>query len=364
MERCPVTNESLVRPTPYLAVDLDILDKNVKAMATRARDEGVLLRPHVKTHKSLEIAARQLEAGAVGITVATVSEAEIFVGAGFASVFIAYPHWVDSARGARLSSLSERCSLRIGVDSAEAAQALARHTSGRSDLEVLIEVDCGHHRTGVVPEDAGDLAVAAARAGLLVRGAFTYPGHSYSPGAAGRAVADEARALSRAASSFQAAGLECEVLSGGSTPTAALTGAGPITEMRPGVYVFNDAQQLELDTCSAAEVALSAVATVVSRRPGRLVLDTGGKVLGADRPLWATGYGRLADCLKARLSALSEHHATVEWPESSALPPLGAVLAVMPNHCCAAVNLADELVVVSGGEPAGSWQVAARGANN
>jgi len=359
-----VTHESLARPTPYLAVDLDVLGRNLQAMATMARDRGVSLRPHVKTHKCREIASSQLEAGAVGITVATVSEAEIFAEAGCDSVFIAYPLWVDRARGARLRSLSERCSLRIGVDSAEAAEALARNTSGRADLEVLVEVDCGHHRTGVVPEVAGDLAVAAARAGLLVRGVFTYPGHSYSPGAAERAVADEARALGLAASSFRAAGMECEVLSGGSTPTAALTGAGPITEMRPGVYVFNDAQQLDLGSCSAADIALTAVGTVVSRRAGKLVLDAGGKVLGADRPAWASGYGRLGSDPHARVSALSEHHATVEWPESSVLPALGAVLGVVPNHCCAAVNLADELVVAVDGEAVGSWQVVARGANS
>ncbi len=102
------------------------------------------------------------------------SEAEVFVDAGFGDVFVAYPLWVDAARGARLSSLAERCSLRVGVDSAEGAEALARNASG-ADLEVLVEVDCGHHRTGVVPEGAGELAVAAARAGLSVRGRSAIP---------------------------------------------------------------------------------------------------------------------------------------------------------------------------------------------
>jgi D-serine deaminase-like pyridoxal phosphate-dependent protein len=364
MERCPVANESLARSTPYLAVDLGVLDRNVQAMAKLARDRSVSLRPHVKTHKCREIASRQTGAGAVGITVATISEAEIFVDAGCRDVFIAYPLWVDAARGARLRSLGERCALRIGVDSSDAAAALARSTSGRGDIEVLIEIDCGHHRTGVVPEDAGELAVAAARAGLRVRGVFTFPGHSYNPGAAERAAADEARALSQAAASFQVAGMECGVVSGGSTPTARFAGAGPINEMRPGSYVFNDAQQLELGTCAAEDIALTAVATVVSRSAGRLVLDAGGKVLGADRPAWATGYGRLAEHPQARVCALSEHHATVEWPSSLALPELGAVLRVVPNHCCAAVNLADELLVVVGGAAFGAWPVLARGANS
>ncbi len=108
--------------------------------------------------------------------------------------------------------------------------------------------------------------------------------------------------------------MQCEVLSGGSTPTAALTTGEPITEIRPGVYVFNDAQQVELGTCSLADVALFAFATVVSRAGGRVVLDAGGKVLGADRPAWATGHGRLVDHGDAPITALSEHHTTVDWP--------------------------------------------------
>ena len=358
-----MANESLARSTPYLAVDLGVLDRNVEAMAKMARDRGVSLRPHVKTHKCREIASRQTGAGAVGITVATISEAELFADAGFRDVFIAYPLWVDAARGARLRSLGERCALRIGVDSSDAVAALARNTSGRGGVEVLIEVDCGHHRTGVVPEAAGELAVAAARAGLGVRGVFTFPGHSYNPGGAERAAADEARALGQAAASFQSAGMECDVVSGGSTPTARFAAAGPINEIRPGSYVFNDAQQLELGTCAAGDIALTAVATVVSRSVGKVVLDAGGKVLGADRPAWATGYGRLADYPQARVCALSEHHATVEWPSSLALPELGAVLGIVPNHCCAAVNLADELLVVVDGAASVVWTVHARGAN-
>jgi D-serine deaminase-like pyridoxal phosphate-dependent protein len=155
-----------------------------------------------------------------------------------------------------------------------------------------------------------------------------------------------------------------DVLSGGSTPTALFTDAESVTEMRPGIYVFNDAQQLELGTCSLGDIALTVAATVVSRAGGRVVLDAGSKVLGADRPAWTTGYGRLADHPHARVSALSEHHATVTWSESCAPPELGEVLRVVPNHVCAAVNLADELVVMAGRTMVDRWPVAARGANN
>jgi D-serine deaminase-like pyridoxal phosphate-dependent protein len=357
-------SSSPVQATPYLAVDLEVLENNIAAMAELARGRGLLLRPHVKTHKCLEIASRQLDAGASGITVATVSEAEIFAGAGCSDIFIAYPLWADRARGVRLQELAKRCSLRLGVDSAKGVEALAENAAGEAPIEVLIEIDSGHHRTGVVPDAAGDLAIAAVNFGLKVRGAFTYPGHGYGPGLASAAAAGEAQALARAAASMRAVGVPAEVLSGGSTPTASLTAAGTVTEMRPGVYVFGDAQQLEMGTCSVDQVALTIVATVVSRAPGRIVLDAGSKVLGADRPPWTTGYGRLVEYPDAVISALSEHHATVSWPGNTSQPELGTVLGVVPNHVCSAVNLADELVILAGGVIVDRWRVAARGANN
>jgi D-serine deaminase-like pyridoxal phosphate-dependent protein len=347
--------------TPCAVVDRDVLDRNVATMAARTRDRAMALRPHAKTHKCWEIARRQLAAGASGLTVATVSEAEIFVGAGCTDLFIAYPLWADPRRSERLRDLAQRCSLRVGVDSAEGAVALARNTGGA--FEVLVEVDSGHHRTGVPPEAAGAVALAAARAGLTVRGVFTFPGHSYGPGLPGPAVLDEAQALHGAASSVQRVGLPVDVLSGGSSPTASLTTGSPVTELRPGVYVFNDAQQVELGSCGVGDVAFNVIATVVSRAPDRLVLDAGSKVLGADRPPWTTGYGRLPDHPEARITALSEHHATVSWAEAENRPELGATVRVMPNHVCTAVNLADELVVLSGGSVVDRWPVLARGAN-
>jgi D-serine deaminase-like pyridoxal phosphate-dependent protein len=354
-------------PTPYLAVDRDVLDRNVAAMAASARDRGLALRPHAKTHKCREIARRQLDAGAAGLTVATVSEAEIFAAAGSAEVFIAYPVWADHDLGKRLRSVAERCSLQVGVDSVDGARMLARHGAG-GVFDILVEIDSGQHRTGVPPEAAADVAVAAARAGLTVRGVFTFPGHGYGPGRAAAAARDEEHALRHASAAVRSAGIPVAVRSGGSTPTAALTeaaagDAGGMTELRPGVYVFGDAQQFELGTCTEADIALTAVATVVSRAPGRVVLDAGSKTLGADRPPWTTGFGRLPDYPDARVSALSEHHATVSWPAGSPRPELGDTLRVMPNHVCAAVNLADDLTVVAGGTVVDRWPVAARGAN-
>jgi D-serine deaminase-like pyridoxal phosphate-dependent protein len=347
--------------TPCLVVDRDVLERNLVAMADHARDHSMALRPHAKTHKCLEIARRQMALGAVGLTVATVGEAELFADAGFADLFIAYPVWAAGARGPRLRALAERVALRVGADSVEGVEVLSRAIAG-TEAGVVIEVDSGHHRTGVPPGSAGEVAAAALRRGLNVAGVFTFPGHSYQPGGQDRAAADEARALLEADGALRQAGLGGGLRSGGSTPTAALAKQG-LNEIRPGVYVFNDAQQVELGAADWDALALTAAATVVSRHGHDLVLDAGSKVLGADRPIWATGSGRLPDYPEARIGALSEHHATVTFAEDVPLPELGSVVRVAPNHVCAAVNLADQLMIISGGVVIDQWQVAARGRN-
>ncbi|UYP18581.1 alanine racemase [Rhodococcus sp. Z13] len=347
--------------TPVLLVDRDVLDRNIARMAASARNRGLALRPHAKTHKCPEIARLQVEAGATGLTVATVTEAEVFAAAGFDDLFVAYPLWVDAARGARLRALAERMRLTVGIDSAAGARALAEHAG--TGIGVLVEIDSGHHRTGVAPERAGAVAAAAREAGLEVVGVFTFPGHSYAPDAPSSAAREEADALAAAAESLRAAGAEPAIVSGGSSPTALIDVPTPATELRPGVYVFGDAQQLELGAVAEEDVALTALATVVSVRDGIVVLDAGSKILGADRAAWATGHGRILGEPDARITALSEHHATVQWPGSSPRPAPGDRVRVIPNHACNAVNLVDELVVVSGDAPVDVWRVAARGCN-
>lgn len=353
--------------TPYLRVDLERLRRNVRVVAEHAALAGIALRPHVKTHKSIDIARLQLASGAAGITVATVAEAEVFVRGGCEDVFIAYPLWMDAARAARVRDLAEVARLAIGVDSVEGAATAGRLLGGNS-VEVVVEVDSGHHRTGVLPADAGRVALAARRAGLHPRGAFTFPGHSYSPGAGSSAATAERDALEAAAASMTAAGLAVEVLSGGSTPslvaalgTSAVAASGITREMRPGVYVFGDAQQWELGVVDPGDIALTCRSTVVSHAGGRMVLDAGSKVLGADRAPYASGFGRLLTDPDARIVMLAEHHAVVET--DAPLPPLGSQVDVVPNHVCTAVNLADDLWV----EEAGGmrpWPVSARGANH
>lgn len=342
--------------TPFLAIDLPVMEDNIERVAAWVDERGVALRPHVKTHKSPEIAHRQVDAGARGLTVATVGEAEVFAQSGFDDLFIAYPLWLDADRRVRLQRLAAEADLRVGFDSVEAAA----HLVGLGVTGVL-EVDSGHHRSGVPPQEAGRVAAAAREVGLEVLGVFTFPGHSYAPQGRTRAADEEAQALRVAAETMTASGVRPQVISGGSTPSLDATGTG-LTEVRPGVYVFNDAQQWELGACSVEQIALTCHATVVSHAGGRLVLDSGSKVLGADRPAWTSGFGRLLDHPDARIVILSEHHAVADLA-GAPLPPLGSTVRVVPNHACNAVNLVDEYAVLDKGVLVGRWGVAARGMN-
>lgn len=356
--------------TPDIIVDLEILDRNIARMAETVLAKGLALRPHAKTHKIPEIAARQLAAGAAGLTVATIGEAEVFAAAGVTDLFIAYPLWLSPRKAERLQRLADKATVAVGVDSPEGATRLGSALgSAAGSISVLVEIDSGHHRSGVHPGAAADVAQAASDAGLKVAGIFTFPGHSYAPGMPAEAAAQEQEALRAAAESLAAAGFEATVRSGGSTPTALLTNGPVATEVRPGVYVFGDAQQLELGRCGPEEIALTVAATVVSHHkarsgmPERFIVDAGSKILGSDRPAWASGFGRLMDYPAARITALSEHHATVEWHGPGRMPALGARLRVVPNHVCLAINLVDSAAVISAGKNKGRWTVAARGKN-
>lgn len=357
--------------TPEILIDRDVLARNIERMAVAVISKGLGLRPHVKTHKIPEIAALQLAAGAVGLTVATIGEAEVFAEHGAKDVFIAYPLWIGPREAGRLRDLLRAgVRLAVGVDSREAVEKMAQSMGPEAHrIEVLLEIDSGHHRSGIAPEATVAVAEHASAAGLRVTGVFTFPGHSYAPGMPVKAVEEEEAALSTTSTLLTAAGFHVVHRSGGSTPTAALTGPSAATEVRPGVYVFGDAQQLELQRCALEDIALTVAATVVSRHEGtdgmprRVILDAGSKILGSDRPAWTTGFGRVLDHLEARITALSEHHATVVWPPEAALPALGERLHVIPNHVCVAMNLVDRVTVVSDGEIVDHWRVAARGRN-
>ncbi|MFJ7064668.1 alanine racemase [Streptomyces sp. NPDC101115] len=353
--------------TPALVVDPDVLDRNISRMAEASRSHGFALRPHAKSHKCAEIAERQLRAGAGGLSVATVSEAEAFARAGVDDLFIAYPVWPDADKARRLRRLADDVALHVGVESVEGARRLGDALRGSArPVEVLVEVDSGNHRTGVLPEAAGEVGQVAADAGLEVVGVFTFPGHGYGhdAGARERAARDEERSLGEAAQALRDAGLDARVVSGGSTPTVGRWQPGGVNELRPGVYVFNDATQLAIGTCGVEDLALVAAATVISvPAPDRIVLDVGSKVLGSDRSPWVTGHGYLPEFPEATVTGLWEHHAVVRLPDGTPGPGLGSVVTVVPNHICTPVNLADELLVAKDGELVDRWRVAARGTN-
>lgn len=339
--------------TPALVVDPDILDANVARISQAAAGAGITLFPHAKTHKCAEIGARQGAAGAAGLSVATIGEAAAFARAGVTDLFLCYSLWLDPVRAEGLRAVAASARLRIGVDSVEGAGRAGSLLAG-SGIEAMVEVDSGHHRCGVAPAAAGEVARAAAAAGLRPVGVFSFPGHSYAPGARHAAAEQEAAALAAAAASMTAAGQPARIVSGGSTPSLEYSLAAErsgITELRPGVYVFGDAQQWALGSCRPDQLALTAHATVISRRGRRVVVDSGSKILGADRPGYVSGFGRLLDHPEARIDLLSEHHAVIEWADEP-LPELGAVLRVVPNHACNAVNLVDSLAV----RDRGGWQ--------
>jgi D-serine deaminase-like pyridoxal phosphate-dependent protein len=351
--------------TPAAVVDRAALRANVAAMQAAMDRAGVDLRPHAKTHKCVEVARLQLDAGARGLTVGTVGEAEVFADAGVEDIFVAYPVYADRSRGKRLRRLHERVRLAVGVDSEEGIAALVRATQGAATpLDILIEVDSGGHRTGVDPGDVARLARAAEPAGLRIRGVFTHGGHGYR-GAAARADAarDEVESLARARDELERAGFTADVLSAGSTPTVELSARAPVTEQRPGTYVFNDAQQVVLGAVPPTAVAFFVVATVVSATvPGQAIVDAGAKAVSRDAHPILPGFGWLAD-RGLPLRTMNDYHGFVDRPDGSPSPCVGDRVVIVPNHVCPTVNLYDELVVVDEGRVVDTWPVAARGRN-
>jgi D-serine deaminase-like pyridoxal phosphate-dependent protein len=349
--------------TPQPVVDCHILDSNIASIAKAVSDRGCALRPHFKTHRSIEIASRQAACGARGFTCATVSEAEILAEHGFTDIFIAYPLWASGTTGERLRALQEKANPKIGVDSVESLECLAKTMRSGPRVEVVIEVDPGFHRSGIPANEVLRIASAAERCGFSVAGVFAYPGQAYGgPDAVLSAAAEEQNCLDEARDLLAAAGIAPAIVSGGSTPTAALSAESHLTEVRPGVYVFNDRQQAELGTCGESDVALLVLTTVVSTAvPGFFVVDAGSKALSSDRLPWMDGFGTLRGAPRQIARSLSEHHGVIRSHVDERRPDVGEIIAIVPNHVCNVVNLFDELLVVGGDRGPEKWPVLARG---
>lgn len=352
--------------TPAVLVDLDVVERNISRMAALTRGCGVRLRPHAKTHKVLEIGRMQIAAGAAGLSLAKTGEAEVFAAAGFEDIFIAFPV-VGDGKARRLLALAERIRLAVGVDSVEGARTLGDvfHAANRR-LDVLLKVDVGFHRVGILPRDApGAARRIADLPGLRIRGIFTHAGQGYlgeTPEAVAEVGLHEGRTLASVAAALRELGLPVEDVSVGSTPTARhAMGVPGVTECRPGNYVYHDASQVALGTCAIEDCALTVLATVVSVPTlDRAVVDAGSKTLSSDplRPR-PEGHGWILG-RRSRLTRLSEEHGVVEVAEGEAFR-VGERVRILPNHSCVVSNLHDRILGVRGDRVEAELPVAARG---
>jgi D-serine deaminase-like pyridoxal phosphate-dependent protein len=326
--------------TPSLYVDLDVLERNIRTMQDKCKAWGVGLRPHTKTHKVPEIARMQLAAGAVGITVAKVGEAEVLPGD---DVLIAYP--LMPAKLPRLRELAKTRRVTVAVDSEESARALA-------GFRTLVEVDVGIGRCGV---QSPERLVQVAKACSDFQGVFYWPNWmDEAEFASAQAKVDAGLAA------LKAAGLPARIVSGGSTPGARRTPLIPATtEIRPGTYVFHDASQLQNGVCAEADCALRVLATVVSTQvPGQVVIDGGSKTFSSDATKGPNTFGHFPG-RPWTMRKMNEEHGYVEV--AGAKPAVGEKVWVIPSHVCSTVNMHDEMWFGRGGKVEGSWKIAARG---
>lgn len=341
--------------TPAVILDRQRLEANCERMAQRAAQAGVQLRPHLKTAKSAEVARIATAGQFGGITVSTMAELAYFFDAGFRDMTYAVGI-VPSKMPAIERFIAQGARVNVVLDSLRAAEDIAGHAG--APVPVLIEIDCGGHRAGVAAESDALIAIAkriAAAPGLMLQGVLTHAGHSYhaADDAARRQIAASERdAAVRAAERIRAAGLPCETVSIGSTPTA-LTDVplDGVTEIRPGVYVFFDLSQARLGVCGVDDIAVSVLATVIGhhRESGHLLVDAGALALSKDVSANEhdphIGYGLVCD-IEGRLidglhvAEVHQEHGFVR-SAGGAPPferfPVGAQLRILPNHACMTV---------------------------
>lgn len=352
-------------PTPALLLDLDILEANIARQASRAARLGVSLRPHIKTHKCIEVARLQQSAGARGITVSTLAEARVFIDHGFTDVLWAFP--VIPSRVPEVRELAARARLTVVVDSERAIDALE---DAGVEVSVWIKVDCGGHRAGVDP--AGQMGpvlgerLAASRT-LRLGGVLTHAGQAYRcRGGVGLAqvAEDERAAVCLLAERLRADGMTVDQVSVGSTPTmSAVSDLSGVTEMRPGNYTFHDYTQTVIGTAGVEECALSVLSTVVTSRPdgGWSVIDAGGLALSqdpgpsADVPTMGRIYedydaARLDDSLM--VASVSQEHGVV-----SGVLSVGDRVRILPNHSCMTAACFDRYHVVRGQRVVDLWPI-------
>ena len=355
--------------TPCLIADRTRIEANARRMLERARKYGFELRPHLKTTKSAAIATIAHGGGKGPITVSTLKEAEYFLGHGFTD--ITYAVCITPNKFGHVADLIDRgADLRVLIASQGIAGELAKFAEGRSmPIKVMIEIDCGDHRTGL-PPGADELIAAARRIaagdGVLFEGLLTHGGHSYGCKTKPEIVAvaeQERTSLLEAQARLGDAGIEAGVLSSGSTPTAAMGESFEgLTELRPGVYLAGDLFQAQIGSCRFDDIAISVLASVIAHDPARnhLVIDAGGLALSKDRSTENSpidyGYGLLAGADGSPLTSelivtgVSQEHGLVTSTEPvpyDALP-IGSLVRVLPNHVCMTAASYDKYFVTDG----------------
>jgi D-serine deaminase-like pyridoxal phosphate-dependent protein len=354
--------------TPALVVDLDIMENNLARVASYAREHDLRLRPHTKTHKSPWVGRKQLEAGAVGLTVAKVGEAEVMISAEPADLLVAYPV-IGRSKLDRLMQVARRTSVTVAVDSVFVARQVSDAARAASvAVGLLAEFDAGMGRVGV---DPGESLLALAQGierlpHVALAGITCYPGHIKDPGDEGLA---ELAALSETVKStlalFRRCGVEAKVVSGGSTPTLFHSHqVEGLNEIRPGTYVFNDLSTVRSGGCEFANCAATILATVVSTaRPGQMIVDGGSKTFSSDRLPNTTEaiFGYVVEAPDARFFRMNEEHGYIDVSRAGREFSVGDRVRIIPNHVCASVNLHDQVYGIRGDEVEHVWRVEARG---
>jgi D-serine deaminase-like pyridoxal phosphate-dependent protein len=344
--------------TPATCVVEPTMQSNIDAMVKALGTRGVTCRPHTKSHKSLEIGRRQIAAGCVGLTTATIGEAEVFVNGGINDVLIAYPIWFTPEKARRISALLELATITVGVSSLAGAHNVVRLLRGNS-LHVSVEVSCGEIRTGVATAtEAVAVANVIRDGGLKVVGVFAHGGHSYAGGTMIQTAADEeSNALLSSSEALRNEGYDVMMASAGSTPTALLSAVPGVTEERPGTYVFGDRQQSTIGAHRPQDVALFVAGTVVQVSDPYFVVDVGAKMLTKDLPKTVEGYGALPAYPSAIIERLYDHHGVIH-SRGGGVPREGERLAVIPNHVCPITNLSREFVALDDdGRETSRWPI-------
>jgi len=343
--------------TPAALIEQARMQHNIARMQQRMNELGVRFRPHVKTSKCIDVAKAQRGAGAQGITVSTLKEAEQFLAGGFTDILYAVgmaPHRLPHALDLRRRG----CALGIITDRVESARAIAAFGRANGEVfDVLIEVDTDGHRCGIRPEEDAllDVAHALHDGGMRLGGVMTHAGSSYeldTPEAL-RAMAEQERSgCVRAAQRLRGAGLPCPVVSVGSTPTALMAQAlDGVTEVRAGVYVFFDLVMRNVGVCTEADIALSVLTTVIGHQAekGWAIVDAGWMAMSRDRGTQKQkrdfGYGQVCGIdgkvLNGYvLSGANQEHGILSREgaldtDIAARFPIGTRLRILPNHACA-----------------------------